>query len=495
MLFPTFTFALFFAVVFTAYWTLGNRSASRQNLILLVASYFFYGWWSPKFLGLLILVTTINFLLGQGISRSNTKKGKLSCLILGLIINIGVLIYFKYLNFFGAEFNQLLQFFGIQTNWFISTIIQPIGISFYLFLAISFLVDVFHKRIQTPINPISFALSLSFFPILLAGPVHRPAWLLPELKKPRYFSSSLALSGTRQVLWGLFMKLVIADHCAQHVNTIFTTPDAFGGSTLLLGVLLFSIQIYADFAGYSHMAIGISKLLGINIMQNFAYPYFASTIRQFWQRWNISLTQWFRDYLFLPIAYALSDRWKNPRVLGIQTEKMIYFIAAVVTWVLTGLWHGAGYTFLVWGLLHGVYLILFHFGMKTRKKIYKNLHLTPTQKRVKIMEGGITMLLVGFAWLFFRAENMADAGLILQKVTSSSLFAIPAFPGDSNLFNLLLVTILFFGIEWYGRNEPCPVDRIQASWPRIFRWGLYYALIILMLFFHPPPQPFVYFQF
>ena len=495
MLFPTITFFIFFAVVFALYWGLGRQVAWRQNLILLGASYFFYGWWDLTFLGLLILVTAVNFLLGMKVSRIVQKPQRFPWLVCGLIFNLGVLIYFKYLNFFATQFVALLELFGIEASWLLVTILQPIGISFYIFLAISYLIDRYHDRIKSPVGVVPFALSISFFPILLAGPVHRPAWLLPQLDKPRGFEPSMAQSGLRQFLWGLFMKLIIADHFAQHADTIFGNPDAFSGSTLLLGLLFFTIQIYADFAGYSHMAIGIGKLLGIPIVNNFAYPYFASNIRLFWQRWNISLTRWFRDYVFLPVAYALSDRWKQTRLLGMATEKVIYFMAALVTWTLTGLWHGAGYTFLFWGLLHGIYLTGFHFGIKSRKKTLRRFSLASNQKVVQILEGSITLILVIFAWLFFRASDLSQAWHILQGITSPGLFAMPHFPGDSNLFNLLLVTIFFFGMEWYGRREACPLDWINKRWARGFRWAFYYALVLLILFFHPPPQPFIYFQF
>ncbi len=495
MLFPTITFALFFMTVFVLYWFVFSKNLKIQNLLLVISSYLFYGWWDWRFLALLFLVATANYFIAIRMNRQGHRSFRKRWLISGLIINIGTLVIFKYFGFFTEEFIRLMTTVGLRVNPITINIIQPLGISFYIFLAISYHVDVFQRKIPAEKNIVNVALSLSFFPIILAGPVHRPAWLLPQIKRERVFDKAQAYDGLKQILWGLFMKIVIADHCADHVNTIFHDIPAWSGSTLLLGMLLFTIQIYADFAGYSHMAIGLGKLLGFRIIQNFDYPYFARDIRQFWQKWNISLTRWFRDYLFLPIAFSLSRKLKQDRIYGINTDLLIYITGITVTWTVTGLWHGANFTFIIWGMIHGGLLILFQIFKKTRKRILQQIHVNNKNTCLKILDTGFTFTLIMFSWVFFRASTIGDAGNYIVKIFSPSLFTIPRFTGDSNLFKLFLIITAFMVIEWIGRKQEYPISTLGQRWPRILRWSLYYIIILFIIFFTQPQQPFIYFQF
>ncbi|MCX6158543.1 MAG: hypothetical protein NTY74_11255 [Ignavibacteriae bacterium] len=296
---------------------------------------------------MLLFITVSNYLVGLGIQNKEDKKSKKLIFLTGLVINIGTLVIFKYFNFFLDGFVNLVSITGYKINPLSLNIILPLGISFYVFLSLSYIIDVYQERLSAEKNILDVLLALSFFPIILAGPIHRPIGLLPQIQKRRVFDYNQATDGLKQILWGVFMKIVIADSCALNVNTIFTNYLTQNGSTLFLGTFLFTIQIYADFAGYSNIAIGVGKLLGFNIMQNFNYPYFSKDIKEFWKRWNISLTTWLRDYIFLPIAYSLTRRLKAGKYVFIKTDILIYTISILVTWILSGLWHGANYTFLI----------------------------------------------------------------------------------------------------------------------------------------------------
>ena len=351
MLFTTIEFGIFTFIVFVLYWFILNKNNKLQNLLLLLSSYFFYAFWDWRFLFLLIFNSFTNYIIGKFIHLSNKKKARKRWLILGLFLNIGVLIYFKYFNFFIESFINLFSKFGIILQYPSLSIILPIGISFYTFLSISYIIDVYQKKIANSVNIIHVLLALSFFPIILAGPIQRPVSLISQINNKRIFNYSFATNGLKQILWGLFMKVVIADRCALIVNQIFQNFSIHKGSTLLSGGLFYTIQVYSDFAGYSLIALGVSKLFGFDLMKNFAYPYFSRDITQFWKRWHISLTTWFRDYVFLPISYQLSRRFPSEKVLFIKTDIFIYFIGISLTWLLTGLWHGGNYTFVLWELL------------------------------------------------------------------------------------------------------------------------------------------------
>ncbi len=325
---------------------------------------------------LLVLLSLANYFIGIQIEKNETnRKGKF-WLISGLIANIGVLGVFKYFNFFIDGFINLVSLVGYDLPRSTTKIILPLGISFYVFLSLSYIIDIYKKNLNANRNIIEVLLALSFFPIILAGPIQRPVSLLPQITKRREFNYSQAVDGLKQILWGLFVKVVIADNLAVFVDDFFLNYSNYSGSTLLLGAIFYSIQIYADFSGYSDMAIGIAKLFGFSLMRNFAYPYFSRDITEFWKRWHISLTTWFRDYVFLPISFTVSWRIKGEKILFIKTDLFIYIVASTITWFLTGLWHGANYTFIIWGLIHGFFLIVYRIQKNPRKKLFKRIGIT-----------------------------------------------------------------------------------------------------------------------
>jgi len=498
MLFTSITFALFLLLVFILYWFVFNRNLKGQNFFLLISSYSFYGWWNWRFLFLLFFISVSNYLIAIQIQKEDQKDKKPLRKLLflaGLVINIGTLIFFKYFNFFIDGFINLISLFGFKVNLLTLKIILPLGISFYIFLSLSYIIDVYQHKLNAVRNFFDALLTFSFFPIILAGPIQRPISLLPQIQSRRIFNYVQATDGLRQILWGVFMKIVIADNCAVTVNTIFTDSSKYSGSTLVLGIFLFTVQIYADFAGYSNIAIGVGKLLGFKIMKNFAYPYFARDIREFWQRWNISLTTWFRDYVFLPIAYSVSRKIKSDRFYLIKTEFLIYTGGITVTWMLTGLWHGANYTFIIWGFIHGLFLIINHVTAKPRKRLLKRLNIRNDNILLIIGDSLATFIIIMFSWIFFRADDVGHALTYISGIFSNSLLTIPFFPGMRRTLTTIYTVVGFSIIEWLGREQEYAIAHFGLKWHRSIRWAMYYAIVIAILYFKGSDQQFIYFQF
>jgi len=490
MLFTSVTFTIFLLIIFVFYSFVFNRNHKVQNLFLLLGSYVFYGWWDWRFLFLLFFISVSNYLIALLISGKDHKQSRKLFFITGLIINVGTLFIFKYFNFFYDGFIHLISFFGFNANLHTLQIILPIGISFYIFLSLSYIIDVYQHKFNAVRNLPDVLLTLSFFPIILAGPIQRPINLLPQIQARRMFDYYQATDGLRQILWGVFMKIVIADRCAVTVNTIFINPSLHTGSTLILGIFLFTVQIYADFAGYSNIAIGLGKLFGFKIMQNFAYPYFARDIREFWKRWNISLTTWFRDYVFLPIAYSVSRNIKTDKIFLIKTEIVIYAVGLAVTWVLTGLWHGANYTFIIWGALQGLFLLIYHVNTKSRKGLLRSLHINNNNGMLILIETFATLIVIMFSWIFFRAENLGQAMLYIRGIFSMSSLTIPVI----NPLTTLLI-VIFFLVEWLGKDQEYPIASLWKKWYKPFRWAMYYLIIFTIIYFLEKEQQFIYFQF
>ena len=485
----------FFPVLFLLYWLVINKNVKTQNALLLVASYIFYGWWDWRFLCLLIGLSLANYFIGIEIGRNHDKKKTKAWLFLGLILNLGVLVIFKYYNFFIDSFIDLVSVFGYDLPESTTKIILPVGISFYTFLSLSYLIDIYKKSILANENIIKVLLSLSFFPIILAGPIQRPASLLPQISEKRVFRYDLAVDGLKQILWGLFVKVVIADNLAIYVDEFFLNNSEYSGSTLFLGAIFYTIQIYADFSGYSDMAIGIAKLFGFNLMRNFAYPYFSRDISEFWKRWHISLVTWFRDYLFLPVSFAVSWKIKGEKVLFIRNELFIYFIASAIVWFLTGLWHGANYTFIVWGMIHGLFLILYKWQLKPRKQLFRKLNISNKALPVIIIESLLTMTIVVLAWIFFRADNIDHAIQYLSGIMNSSFFSVPIFDGRLKAVMICIIVLGFFIIEWKGKEHPYTIAKLGSKWPRVYRFSVYYLIILVTIWFSGKEQQFIYFQF
>ncbi len=491
MLFTSVPFVLFTFIVFILYWFVLNRNLKIQNFFLLIGSYVFYGWWDWRFLFLLFFISMSNFLIAIEIQRQEKKHYRKWFFIAALLINIITLVLFKYFNFFVYSFIHLISVFGFKVNMLTFNIILPIGISFYIFLSLSYIIDVYqHKITVVRKDCFDVLLSFSFFPIILAGPIQRPIGLLPQIQSRRLFNYVQATDGLRQILWGVFMKIVIADNCAVTVDTIFGESAKYAGSTLILGIFLFTVQIYADFAGYSNIAIGIGKLLGFNIMKNFAYPYFARDIREFWKRWNISLTTWFRDYIFLPIAYFISRKIKSDRFYLIQTEILIYTVGIIVTWMLTGLWHGANYTFIVWGLLQGFFLFINHVITKPRKKILKRLNVRHNNILLTFVDSLITLMIIMFSWIFFRSSSIEQAFNYISGIFSMSSFTMPEVTPKA-----IFLIQLFFVIEWFGREKEYAIAGMFSQWPKPVKWIIYYGIILTILWYSGEEQQFIYFKF
>jgi len=496
MLFNSFEFAVFFLIVFVSYWSLARKSVRAQNVLLLAASYVFYGWWSWRFLGLLIILSCANYLLGIALDKNRGDTRKKWVLAAGLTVNLGVLGIFKYFDFFIEGFVDLVSLFGYELPRSTIKIILPVGISFYTFLSVSYLIDIYKRSITAHRDIVDVFLSLSFFPIILAGPIQRPSSLLPQISSRREFDYKMGISGFWQVLWGLATKVIVADNLAVLVDDIFTNSSRYPGSILLLGALFFSVQIYVDFSAYSNMSIGIARMLGFNLMRNFAYPYFSRDIVEFWKRWHISLTTWFRDYIFLPMSFNLAWRLKNEKVLFIRKDIFIYIVVSLTVWVLTGLWHGANYTFILWGLIHGLALIIFKLQINPRKVLFKKLGISNKNKIVTGLDTLITLTVVIVAWVFFRADSIKDAIEYLDRTFSITLFTLPKLVGIQNTDLLLsvLLALTMFIVEWRNRHSENVFELISTR-SIYYQAAVFISLVAGIYLFSGEPLDFIYFKF
>jgi len=491
MLFNSIDFAIFFPIVFTLYWFVVNRNLKMQNLLIVISSYIFYGWWSWIFLTLIFYSTVIDFSVGMALSKEENITKRKVLLWTSIFFNLGFLAVFKYYNFFIESFTSVFSLFGAEINPNTLDIIIPVGISFYTFQTLSYTIDSYHKKIVPAKDFVAFSAYVSFFPQLVAGPIERASNLLPQFYKKRVFEYAKATDGLRQILWGFFKKIVIADSCAKHVDIIFNNSGQCSGGTLMLGAILFSIQIYADFSGYSDIAIGTSRLLGFNLMQNFAFPYFSRNIVEFWRRWHISLSTWFRDYLFIPLSYNVSRRLPKKSYFGIKTEYIIYIVSSLVTFTLCGLWHGARWNYIFWGFLHGTYLSIYIF-IKKRKKVAKiiaeNKLFTNLKNLCNIL---FTFLLVLVGWIFFRVSTISEGIHYVNNIFNNNEFTQSFFIP----FGLILLISFFMVIEWSGRKNAFALKNTGIRWRKPFRLALYFSILFLILLFGGERQNFIYFQF
>ena len=396
MLFNSLEFGLFLPIVFILYWFVANNNLKIQNCLLLGASYFFYGWWDWRFLSLIILSSFIDYFIGVFLISENREKRRKLLLMLSIFVNLGLLGFFKYYNFFIDSFTDSFTFFGSTINPNRLSIILPVGISFYTFQTLSYTIDVYKKKLAATNDIISFFAFVSFFPQLVAGPIERATNLLPQFFNKRKFDYSKSVDGLRQILWGFFKKVVIADNCAIYVNNIFENYTTYPSSLLLLGAVFFAFQIYCDFSGYSDIAIGTARLFGFNLMQNFSFPYFSRDIAEFWRRWHISLSTWFRDYVYIPLG-------------GSKVSSFIKIRNVFVIFIISGFWHGANLTFIAWGLLHALYfipLMLMRGNRNNTGKIAEGRYLPSLKEFFQIL---ITFSITVLAWIFFRADNITHA--------------------------------------------------------------------------------------
>ncbi len=480
MLFNSIDFALFLPIVFILYWFVTNRNLKLQNVLIVIASYVFYGWWDWRFLSLILFSTLIDYSVGIRLSKEENNFKRKVLLWTSILVNLGFLGFFKYYNFFLENFVEAFNFFGNPINPQGLNIIHPVGISFYTFQTLSYTIDIYKRKLKPTRNFIAFAAFVSFFPQLVAGPIERATNLLPQFYKKRIFDYSKAVDGLRQILWGLFKKIVIADNAAEYANLIFNNSDDYSGSTLVIGALFFAFQIYGDFSGYSDIAIGTSRLFGFNLMRNFAFPYFARDIAEFWRRWHISLSTWFRDYLYIPLGGSRGGPWMQVK------NTFIIFIVS-------GFWHGANWTFIVWGALNAIYFLPLLLLKKNRlnlETVAQGKYLPTIKEFLNMMSTfGLTLL----AWIFFRANSLEHAINYLSEIFSKSLFTIPQFDGMEHSLSFLL--IFFIIIEWLGREEEHAIARIGGKWKRPIRWAFYYTIILCIILFRGSQQEFIYFQF
>ena len=496
MLFNSIEFAFFLPLVFLIYWAIGYAKINDtlklrlQNTFVLIASYVFYGWWDWRFLILIAFTSFCSWgsglLIGKSASSVDNKRAK-AWMIANIVINLTVLGIFKYYDFFVSEFGQI---FGIYTNSLLLRIILPVGISFYTFQALSYSIDVYRGKIEPTKDIIAFFAFISFFPQLVAGPIERATNLLPQFLNKRTFSYDQATDGMRQILWGLFKKIVVADNCASYVDQVWATYDTQTGSTLLLAAILFTFQIYGDFSGYSDIAIGTAKLFGIKLMRNFNNPYFSRDIAEFWRRWHISLTTWFRDYVYIPLGGSRPEipaHIKNPD----RYKKWIIVRNTFVIFLLSGFWHGANWTFMVWGAYHALLFLPLILLGKNRK--YTNQvaegRLFPTWKEaIQIL---FTFALVVLGWIIFRAETITQAMEYVCRLGNTSLFTIPMIIGGLKRTLFFIVVMLI--VEWIDRSKEHPFSLSHI--PQWARFVVIYILILCMLEFAGNSQSFIYFQF
>lgn len=488
MLFHSFSYLIFFPIVVLAYFALPHRY--RWSL-LLISSYYFYMSWNPAYALLILFSTCVDYFLAKKIETTETKKNKRALLICSLLVNLGILFTYKYLDFLYSSLVAIAPLLGTDIPHQTWNLLLPVGISFYTFQSLSYTIDVYRGKKQAEKHFGIFALYVSFFPQLVAGPIERSTRLLPELQKVRKFDYQRICDGFKLILWGMFKKVVIADRVAVVVNQVFNNASDYSGFPLWIAAIFFAVQIYCDFSGYSDMAIGSAQVLGIPLMDNFKRPYFSKSIAEFWRRWHISLSTWFKDYLYIPLG-------------GSRVSKSRWYLNIMITFVVSGLWHGANWTFVIWGALHGAYMIIGDMTKVLREKIYAYTHffLKPVVK--KIIRICATFILVDFAWIFFRANSLSDAMYIISNLfTDISISHF--FQMQTKLFQLglgkqqfliaVVAIIIMESVHLLQRHQR--IRHMLSTKPRFIRWTVLYIMILFVLFFgySSSSNDFIYFQF
>ena len=482
MSFNSLEFAVFLPVVFAMYWFGCGGRVRRQNVLIVVASYAFYGWWDWRFLGLIALSTAIDFAVGRALTGERRPGRRRGLLGVSLAANLGMLGLFKYFDWFVASFAEAFTLFGQPAAAWTLGVVLPVGISFYTFQTLSYTIDVYRGRLAAADDPVAFAAFVSFFPQLVAGPIERATHLLPQFSRRRRFAYAAGVDGLRQVLWGLFKKVVVADNCASYVDVFFADPEAFGGSALALGAVFFAVQIYGDFSGYSDIAIGTARLFDVDLRRNFAYPYFSRDIAEFWRRWHISLSSWFKDYLYIPLGGS-----RGSRALRVRNTFAVFLVS--------GLWHGANWTFVVWGVVHAALFLPLLLADANRRHLdlVGGGGLLPSAREAAHMLA--TFALVTVAWVFFRARDLGHAVDYLAGMASASLLSVPQFGGRPLALAVALACAFCFALEWAGRRAEHPLAAVALAWPRPARLALYLGLATAVLLNAGQRQTFIYFQF
>lgn len=506
MLFNSFEFLIFLPIVFVLYWWVfgyamrgSKHQLVCQNALVVVASYLFYGWWDWRFLLLIAFTTICSYASGIAIGRSQVKWHKKAWMLGNVLINLFILGIYKYYDFFVGSLANLLQ---IDAQKHLLHLILPVGISFYTFQALSYSIDVYKGKLPPTTNLLAFTAFLSFFPQLVAGPIERATNLLPQFLQKRTFNYADGVDGLRQMLWGMFKKVVVADNCAFYVDQIFANIDSHNAGTLAVAAVLFTFQIYGDFSGYSDIAIGLGKLFGIKLMRNFNVPYFSRDIAEFWRRWHISLTTWFRDYVYIPLGGSRPDipqKVKNPALY----KKAIIVRNTFIIFLLSGFWHGANWTFVLWGAYHAMLFLPLILLEKNRK--YTNVvatlspnnpqpGLTSIKRLPTLLEIGqmaLTFVLAVLGWIIFRSDSIEMTGIYLSRMLDVSLWGMPYLTNKVFTFLPLLIML---GMEWFNRAENHGLA-MRGIHSKVVRYGIYMVLSLLIIISMGPEQNFIYFQF
>ncbi len=481
MLFNSLEFLLFLPIVLLLYWFGTKRNIRVQNILLLAASYFFYGWWDWRFLSLIVFSSTVDYSVGITLGKTSLEKKRKWLLVVSILVNIGFLGFFKYFNFFAESFAQAFTLMGRPIEAGRLNIVLPVGISFYTFQTLSYTIDVYRRKFEPTRDVIAFFAFVSFFPQLVAGPIERARNLLPQFTRRRSVSYEQLADGFRQILWGFFKKIVIADNCAGIINDIFSNYSDYNGSTLVLGAILFAFQIYGDFSGYSDIAIGTARLFGFNLMRNFAFPYFSRDIAEFWRRWHISLSTWFRDYVYIPLGGSRGSVWNKIRNI-------------LIIFIVSGFWHGANWTFISWGALNALYFLPLMLANRNRKHTNQVAERRALPGIRELMQMLFTFGLTTLAWVFFRAENLSHAFSYLRIIFSKSLFIAPDF---FPWLEFITIAILI-AVEWIQRKKKHGLEFADSQRRfKALRWTVYCVLLLMIYFLgeYSTDYEFIYFQF
>ena len=477
MFFNSIAFAIFLPIVFFLYWFVFNKTKSTQNALLIIASYYFYSCWDWRFLFLLVFSTFLDYYTGIQIEKGKSERSRKFWFWLSILVNLGFLGIFKYYNFFASSFSDLLNSAGFKASPILLEVILPVGISFYTFHGLSYVIDIYFKRIKAEYNFVDYSLFVSYFPLLVAGPIERATHLLPEIKVKREFDLEKAKEGIYQIIWGLVKKVIIADTCATYANAIFDHYTSMNSFSLILGAIYFAFQIYGDFSGYSDIALGVSKLFGLDLLRNFNYPYFSRDIAEFWRRWHISLSSWFRDYLYIPLGGSKGGIWVKIR-------------NTFIIFVVSGFWHGANWTYLAWGFINAVYFLPLLLSNSNRNNI-DAIELKFDFNSAKVLISIFyTFFLTCVAWVFFRAKTISDAVLYLKRVITNHDFSFQYLDNERYSYELLLLIGVFVLVEWNNRNKIEPLSGKRS----ILKLSL--AILAIMAFgTFSDYKEFIYFQF
>ena len=483
MLFNSFSYLVFLPTVFFIYWSLSRFELKFQNLFLLIVSYFFYAFWDWRFLGLIILSTCVDFWVGSKIFEANTKNEKKYWLLCSVLVNLSILGFFKYFNFFSLSILDGLALLGINIEaGLLVNVILPVGISFYTFQTMSYSLDIYYDKIKPIKSPLSFAVYVAFFPQLVAGPIERASNLVPQLDKPRKFNYGQTVAGLKLILWGMFKKVAIADAVAPIVDDIFLNYSSYSASTLVLGLILFSFQIYGDFSGYSDIAIGSAKMLGIELKSNFIFPYFSRNLGEFWRRWHVSLSSWFKTYVYIPLGGSRKGKYRALRNIAL-------------VFLISGLWHGANFTFIIWGGLHALAFVpIFLIGNNRKYKdqtIAQNSYFPTLKESFQMVS---TFILVTLFWVFFRAENLSQAFGYLVQIVNNPYSEIYLHPRGYRMVDYYLLIFIFSIYEFIIRKDERNPFNFKSKYLRFFLYAIV-TLGLLLFYDDMIDRSFIYFQF